>query len=146
LLKHLREQIKATLRGAYRLEPAESKARLEQQGRWLDKVYPSAAASLRKALDETFTVNAIGLPGALRRWLVTTNLIESPQSKVRMRTRRVTRRRNGAMALRWAASAMLATEKKFRRIMGYKQLWILKAYLDEGEITPTVDVSNKKAG
>jgi hypothetical protein len=33
------------------------------------------------------------------------------------------------MALRWAATAFVATEKHFRRIMGYKQLWILKSYL-----------------
>jgi hypothetical protein len=34
------------------------------------------------------------------------------------------------MALRWAATAFVVTEKPFRRIMGYKQLWILKMYLD----------------
>ncbi len=38
--------------------------------------------------------------------------------------------------LRWVASALLETEKSFRRIMGCEQLWILKSYLDnaaEGE-------------
>ena len=45
------------------------------------------------AVDELIdvTANAIGLRGTLRRCGVTTNLIESPQSGVRMRTRRVTR-------------------------------------------------------
>jgi len=33
------------------------------------------------------------------------------------------------VALRWA-TAFLATEKHFRLIMGYKQLWILKSHLD----------------
>jgi len=138
LPKELRDQTKATLRAAYRLEPAEGKARLRQQARWLEKEYPSAAASLREGLDETFTANAIGLPGALRRCLVTTNLIESPQAGIRMRTRRVTRWRDGAMALRWAATAMLETEKSFRRIMGYRQLWILKSYLDAEESAAAV--------
>jgi len=36
------------------------------------------------------------------------------------------------MVLRWTASALLATEKKFRRIMGYQQLWILVSNL-QGE-------------
>ena len=39
------------------------------------------------------------------------------------------------MALRWAASAFLTTEKSFRRIMGYDQLWILQSYLDEPDET-----------
>ena len=34
------------------------------------------------------------------------------------------------MVQRWVASAFLATEKSFRRIMGYKELWALKAILD----------------
>jgi hypothetical protein len=78
----------------------------------------------------------------LRRCLATTNIIESPQSGVRRRTRRVTRWRDGAMALRWAATALVETEKQFRRIMGYEQLWILKSYLDNaGELE-----SKRKAG
>ena len=35
------------------------------------------------------------------------------------------------MVKRWAASAFLATEKNFRRLDGYRDLWILKAVLDE---------------
>ena len=35
------------------------------------------------------------------------------------------------MVLRWAATAFLDAEKHFRRIMGYRDLWQLKAYLDE---------------
>jgi len=48
-------------------------------------------SSVLPELGETFTVNEIGLPGKLRRCLCTTNLIEPPQSGVRMRTRRVCR-------------------------------------------------------
>jgi putative transposase len=33
------------------------------------------------------------------------------------------------MVLRWAAAALLMTEKHFRRIMGYQDLWMLKAAL-----------------
>jgi hypothetical protein len=33
------------------------------------------------------------------------------------------------MVLRWSATAFLETEKHFRKIMGYKDLWMLKANL-----------------
>jgi len=42
-----------------------------------------------------------------------------------MRTRRVTNWQGGSMVLRWAASGFLATESNFRRMMGYRDLWIL---------------------
>jgi hypothetical protein len=40
------------------------------------------------------------------------------------------------MAKRWAAAAMLATEKNFRRVMGHKDMWALKAILDHSPETP----------
>ena len=39
-----------------------------------------------------------------------------------MRTRRVSGWRDAKMVKRWAASAFLATEKNFRKIMGYRDL------------------------
>jgi len=80
-----------------------------------------------------FTVNRLGLPSTLARCLVTTNLIESPHSGVRLRTRKVCYWRDGQMVLRWAAAALLMTEKNFRRIMGYRDLWMLKAALGRNE-------------
>jgi len=43
----------------------------------------------------------------------------------------------------WAAAAWLATEKRFRRIMGYQHLWILKSYLDDAECGKQVAASRK---
>jgi transposase-like protein len=143
LPKDQRDTARSTLRAAYRLEPTEGKARLEQLAKWYEKDWPQAAASLREGLDETFTINEIGLPGKLRRCLATTNLIESPGSGVRLRTRRVCRWRDGTMVLRWAASAYLATEKSFRRIMGHEQLWMLKSYLDRSEEAAMVAAKRK---
>ncbi len=37
------------------------------------------------------------------------------------------------MVLRWAAAAFLITEKSFRKIQGYHDLWMLKAVLDQRE-------------
>jgi putative transposase len=65
----------------------------------------------------------------LHKCLATTNLIESPHSGVRKRTRNVCRWRDADMAERWAASARLLTEKHFRRIDGHRGLWALAAIL-----------------
>ncbi len=144
--KELKGQVAAAMRAAYRLEPQEGIARLKTQASWLETEYPEAAGSLREGLAETFTVNTIGLPKSLRRCLSTTNIIESPHSGVRQKTRRVTRWKDQSMALRWAASAMLATEKNFRRIMGYEHLWILDAYLKEPEGSHKKVDPTKQAG
>jgi transposase-like protein len=103
------------------------------QPTWLEKRYPSAAASLLEGLDELFTVNTMGLPKALTRCLCTTNIIESPHSGVRLRTRRVCHWQDGQMVRRWATAAFLETEKHFQKIGGHQQLWMLKSHLDELE-------------
>jgi len=131
LPKDQQDQARWTMRAAFRLDADQGIAKLEQYARWMEQDHPDAAASLREGLAEMFTVNRLGLPASLRRCLCTTNLIESPQAGVRHRTRRVTNWQDGSMVLRWAASALLTTEKNFRRVMGYEQLWMLKAYLDE---------------
>jgi hypothetical protein len=38
------------------------------------------------------------------------------------------------MALRWAASTFLDVETRFRRILGYRDLWVLKAILDDKHV------------
>ena len=129
LPKEERDQVRATMRAAWRLEVKEGIARLKKLSHWLEPDHPQAAESLLEGMDECFTINRLGLPASLHRCLATTNLIESPQSGVRMRTRRVTRWRSADMVLRWTAAAFLATEKNFRKIQGYKDLWILKAIL-----------------
>ena len=141
LPKDQHDQATATLRAAWKLGPKEGKRKIEQYACWLQQDWPSAAASLREGLDEMFTVNRLNLPGALRRCLATTNLIDSTHSGVRQRTRRVTNWKNGSMALRWAAASFVETEKNYRRIMGYQDLWMLKAHLDDQEV-----VRNRKAG
>lgn len=135
LPEELKGQVKSVMKAAYRLDADEGMAKLKQQARWLETEYPSAAASLLEGLQETFTINRLGLPPKLRRCLGTTNIVESPTSGVRLRTRRVTNWKNGQMVLRWAAAAYLETEKSFRRIIGHQELWILKAALDEHQPT-----------
>jgi hypothetical protein len=42
------------------------------------------------------------------------------------------------MVLRWAASAFLDAEKNFRKIMGFKDLWMLEVALQRKSVK-TVD-------
>jgi len=125
---HLKDQVKAALGGAFRLPATEGMARLEKQAQWPEREHPDAAASLREGLEEMFTVNRLGLSPSLRRCLCSTNIIESP--------RRICRWRDGRMVLRWAAAAFLMTEKSFRKIQGYRDLWMLKAALEENSLSP----------
>ena len=72
-------------------------------------------------------------------------IIESPHSGVRLRTRRVNNWNVGRMVLRRATAAFLETEKHFKRIGGYKQLWMLKSYLDDLEKDKAL-AEKRKAG
>ena len=95
----------------------------------LQKSHPRAAASLRKGLEEMFTVARLGLDGRLARTLTTSNPIESMISIAKATNRNVTRWRDGQMVLRWTAAGMLNAERSFRRIKGYKQMPQLVAAL-----------------
>jgi transposase-like protein len=115
---------------AYKLPRAEEGlAKIEKMASWLEREYPAAAASLREGLPELFTINRLGLPPSMHRCLATTNLIESPQSGVRKKTGNVSRWRDGQMVLRWVAGAYLLTEKNFRKLQSYRELWTLAAAL-----------------
>ena len=61
-----------------------------------------------------FTINRLGLSPSRCRCLSSTNVIESPHSCVRLRTRRICRWRDGRMVLRGWSAAFLMTEKNFR--------------------------------
>ena len=122
-------QTKAVMMAAYKLEPKDGMAKMQKQAQWLEREHPDAAASLREGLQETLTVNALGLPPTLTRCLCTTNIIENPNGIVRRTSRRVTRYRDADMALRWTAAGFIEAQKSFRKIQGISELWILKAAL-----------------
>ena len=134
LPRHLQSQVGHTLSAAWKLPEKEGLAQLRGQIEWLERSHPQAAASLKEGLEETFTINRLGLSARLRQCLATTNLIESLNSGLEGRTGRVTHWRNGEMALRWAAAAALETERNFRKIVGNEDLWMLIATLDEDRI------------
>jgi transposase-like protein len=131
LPKEEQRRMRQVMKAAWRLPASQGEARLEKEAQALEKDHPSAAASLREGLAEMFTVNRLGLPAPLSRGLCSTNVIESSFSGARSKTRRVTHWQDGSMALRWAAASLVATEKNFRKLLGYKLLWMLQAYLDQ---------------
>ena len=135
LPKAERDQAKAAIRAAWRLGAQDGQARLEKLAQWYEGDWPEAAASLREGMEECFTINRLGVPPSLHRCLATTNIVESPNAGVRRRTRRVTRWKDAAMVCRWATAAFLDTEKSFRKIMGYKDLWMLDAILNPASAT-----------
>ena len=130
LPKEQQDQTRKLMRAAFRLSTAEEgEKRLEQIARQLEHDYSSASRSLREGMKEMFTLQRLKIPASLHKCLATTNLIESPHSGIRRRTRNVCRWRDVDMVERWAASAWLLTEKNFRRIDGHKELWTLAALL-----------------
>jgi len=135
VLGHLPEEqhdrARSTFKAAFKLDMKEGTAKIEQYATWSEREWTGAAGSLREGLDEMFTINRLGPPSELRRCLGTTNIIDNGHSALRDRVRRVKNWRSGSMALRWTAVAFDAIAQGFRRIMGYRHLWMLKAALDE---------------
>lgn len=101
---------------------------------WLTPKYPMAARSLEEGLNETLTLQRLGINEKLSRSLSSTNLIENCYSRVEAHTRRVTRWRDGAMILRWSAAMLLRAEQGFRRIRGYQHLGQLEQKLNQEAI------------
>ena len=130
LPKEQQDQAKSTLRAAFKLGGKEGRKKLEQYAGWLEKDWPSAAASLREGLDELFTIDDLDLPPMLKRCLGTTNIIDNSHSAARQRMARVKHWQSGEMAVRWLAVSFDASSKGFRRVMGYQSLWILKTNLN----------------
>jgi transposase-like protein len=122
--------VQSQMRSAYaEKDVAKARKRLLTTAKWLDRVAPAAARSLREGLDETLTVASLRLPGKLIRSLLTTNPVESPFQRVRSITRRVTRW-TGEMRIRWCVAGLLEAEARFNRISGAKHIDKLVAALD----------------
>lgn len=120
LPKHRQAEFRGKLSAAYgMLDYAEAKRALLACVAELERINPSAAASLREGLEETLTLHRLRVPAALRASLSTTNPIESPFAYAREKTHRVKRWRGGDQVQRWAASALLAAEKSWHRVKGH---------------------------
>lgn len=125
-----RQQAQAAVRAAWKLDAKQGLAQLAKLAEWYERDWPAAAAALREGAEECFTINRLGVPPSLWRCLATTNIIESPNAGVRLRTTRITRWQDADMVQRWVAASLLDAEKSFRKIMGYRDLWMLDAILN----------------
>lgn len=141
VLEHLperdRPEVKRRLRRAWaREDHKQALGELQTLATELERSHPGAASSLREGMQETLTVTRLGVKGALKRTLQSTNPCESMIECVRRSSRNVKRWQSGEMSLRWTAAGMLEAERQFRRIIGYDSLAKL-ALAVEAEITQT---------
>ena len=130
VLEHLPEElhasVKRTLHDAWSGgNAALAKKQLLRLAASLKARHPGAAASLLEGLDETLTVQQLGLSGHLYRTLRTTNPIENLNGSIAHYSRNVKRWKDGLMTLRWVASALSDASKRFRRLQGFKDMKIL---------------------
>jgi putative transposase len=119
--------------------------RLKTTARWLERLNPDAAASLREGMEETLTVVRLAVPELLRQTLATTNPIESAFSVAENVTRRVKCWREGDMRQRWCVAGLLRAESKFHRVKGYRHMPQLLKALDRLVLGTGLDQNRKIA-
>ena len=130
--KELRHRVQWEMADAYKTaDYATAKKTLESLGRWLAKDHESAARSLGEGLEETLLLHKLGITGALRKTLASTNLIENLNSRIKAQTARVRRWRNSNMVMRWVYTGIAEAEKGFRRVKGYKDMNLLAIRIEE---------------
>jgi len=123
LPKHLHANVNRVLREAWKTSDAKlAKRQIERLASSLQADHPGAAASVREGLDETLTLQGLGITGALYRTLRTTNPIENLNGLIADYTHNVKRWRDGQMVLRWVASALSDARERFRALRGFGDL------------------------
>jgi putative transposase len=135
VLEHLPEDahasVKRALTDAWSASDADlARKQLSRLASSLQAKHPGAAASLREGLEETLTVQALGITGALYRTLRTTNPIENLNGSVAHHCRNVKRWGDGQMVLRWVASALSDAATRMRKLRGCGQMRTLLKALD----------------
>ena len=126
-------------------DPALALKQLERLARSLEREHPGAAGSLREGLEETLTVQRLGIDGALYLTLRSTNPIENLNGAVAHHTRNVKRWRDGQMLLRWIGAALLQAGGGFRRVRGMRDMPKLCAALDRQRSARTANTERKVA-
>jgi len=147
VLDHLPKGGRPSVRGALRQASDVDLAhrQLERLAASLETEHPGAAASIREGLEETLTLQALGIDGALYRTLRSTNPIKNLNGSVADHTHHVKRWRGGSMILRWVGAAVLEARKRFRGIRGHDDLPKLVAALRRHEVNHGIDPEEKAA-
>ena len=100
----------------------DAKEELQRLKKWLERINPSAADSLTECLEQLLTVHRLKVPPLLRKTLHSTNPIESMFSMVARQVGRLKSIKQGKMAQRWVATALLDAETRFRSVKGHLQI------------------------
>lgn len=132
LPKSRQARVRKRLKAAQELPDYEkAKAELMKIHAELKETNESAAASLLEGLEETLTLQKLGLARELGRSFKTTNVIESVQSMIGRRTDKVDHWKNSNQLHRWLASALLEVEPRLRKVCGYQHLYKLRQILQK---------------
>ncbi|MBU6261331.1 MAG: IS256 family transposase [Burkholderiales bacterium] len=146
LPREMHASVNRTLRDAWGAKnPELAKKQLQRLATSLAARHPGAAASLREGLDETLTVQGLGVTGSLYRTLRTSNPIENLNGLIAGFTRNVKRWKDGAMTLRWVASALSDAAGRMRKLRGYKDMRILVGALERCAQTEAGEAERKAA-
>lgn len=150
VLGHLPESMHASVNRAMQqayesTDPDLARRHLERLARSLEREHPGAAGSLREGLEETLTLQGLGVTGTLYRSLRSTNAIENLNGSVVRFCRNVRRWKDGAMLLRWIGSALHEAQGGFRRVKGFRDMKHLVAALDRRNEHEGVDLKKKVA-
>ena len=122
------------LRAAWdKADPKAAEKELRKIISWLEDISPMAARSLQEGLEETLTLQKLGVNRRLAECLSSTNMIESCFARAGSLMNRVKRWHNGKMVLRWAAATLKVAEKGFRRIRAFEHLGALEEALSDSD-------------
>lgn len=122
------------LRAAWdKADPKAAERELRKIVNWLEDISPMAARSLQEALEETLTLQKLGVNRRLAHCLSSTNMIESCFARAGSLMHRVKRWHDGKMVLRWAAATLKVAEKGFRRIRAFEHLGPLEEALSDSD-------------
>lgn len=111
----------------------------------LRKANVSALRSFQEAKADLLLLHTLKLNAQLKRFLSTTNPIESLNSLLEEDLRRVKRWRDSEHFQRWLATAALANEKRMHRVRGFKGLGALSATIARLCASETIVDSVKNA-
>ena len=144
LPKSMQVSIKKAMNEAYNSADVRvARKQLLRLANALQSDHPGAAASLREGLEETLTVQGLGIRGDLFKTLRSTNTIESLNGGVALATRNVRNWQGGTMLLRWVATSLHEAEQHFNRVKGFKDLNRLDQILRKRD-KQTAEVNTKK--
>lgn len=138
----LAPEIQSEMREAFQLPYREGAALLKQRAQWLQLRHPGAAGCLREGLEQSLTINRLQVSSSLRMCLGSTYIVGSTlcrgEGKIRAGL-------SSQSALRWAATLLLEREKGFRKIQGWRDLWMLKAALQGPDRVPKTETDKRSS-